>query len=144
MSAPRPVLGHAFPLVQIETRVSGLMEEVVEHLIKIADYPEAQEVPHWTSEVFNWLRQIRHVVTRAKTPGGKVKEVTLLEWLLPFITEEDIRDERDGFGMLTLGPPLGDVTAEDLRRRFRAAVTPLLDTQVPLMIVLQIVTGKQS
>ena len=45
-------------------RLNGLSIRVEQHLEKIAKNPVSDEVPHWKSEIRQWIIQMEHVLPR--------------------------------------------------------------------------------
>ncbi len=43
-------------------RLNGLSPQVEVHLGKIRDNPSSADVPHWTAEIENWIRQMEAVL----------------------------------------------------------------------------------
>ena len=43
-------------------RLNGLSPQVEEHLGKIRDNPSGPDVPHWVTEIENWIRQMEAVL----------------------------------------------------------------------------------
>jgi hypothetical protein len=61
-------------------RLTGLAPRVEEHLIKIADNPASPEVPHWTTEVDSWIKQMEHVLPHVGKKTSAGWRAKIAEW----------------------------------------------------------------
>lgn len=61
-------------------RLNGLEPQVDDHLAKIAENPTSRDIPHWTGEIRNWIRQMEALLPSV---GGKTAEkwrTRIAEW----------------------------------------------------------------
>jgi hypothetical protein len=116
----------AFPLKVVEERVSNLMYPLMEHVVKVQLYPKSEYVSHWKEEMDTWLTRIQSDVTLVKTKSGKVKEETLLGWMLPFISEHRLVN----FVRLAkrkYGESSNSISSQKLRENLQGIIHPLLN-----------------
>ncbi len=61
-------------------RLNGLGPMVQEHLEKIANNPGSQDVPHWTGEIDNWIKQMEDVLPHAGDKTAAEWAARIAEW----------------------------------------------------------------
>lgn len=57
---------------EIYRRVSDKAANILEHLIKVIEYPDAQEVNHWKQEIYSFLNDVKKLRGTNKLPKSKL------------------------------------------------------------------------
>jgi hypothetical protein len=61
-------------------RLNGLTPKIEEHLQKIANDPMSRDLPHWTREVENWIRQMEKVLPYIGDKTAAEWAARIAEW----------------------------------------------------------------
>lgn len=57
---------------EVYRRVSDQAVNILEHLIKVIEYPDAQEVNHWKQEIYAFLNDVKKLRGTNKLPKSKL------------------------------------------------------------------------
>ena len=60
------------PQAEAYRRISDQAAKILEHIIKLVEYPEAQETNHWKQEIFGFLNEVRKLRGSNKFPKSKL------------------------------------------------------------------------
>lgn len=66
-----PILGFAHSRSDIIRQLEQNVIEIFQHLVKLWRYPDAQEVSHWRTEVYNFLHKVHTFKSNNKRPSAK-------------------------------------------------------------------------
>jgi hypothetical protein len=61
-------------------RLNGLSPRVEEHLQRIANNPGSRDIPHWTAEAENWIRQMEDVLPNVGDKTAAEWAARIAEW----------------------------------------------------------------
>jgi len=135
-----PRYAHALSLNKAEDKVSGLMFELLLHIVKLRLYPGHQSTNHWVGEVDTWLLAIQDWTTNVKTPAGRVKAGVLANWMVPFARPETMV----GIKRVTIGkygPPGADADLSDTQARLVKAASILTNPVGQISDAIQVLTA---
>lgn len=73
------------PQAEVYRKISDQTGNIVEHIIKLVEYPDAQERNHWKQEIFSFLHRVSKLRNTKKLPSTKLimKALTIYNDMVP-------------------------------------------------------------
>lgn len=66
-----PILGFAHSRSDVIKHLEQNVIEIFQHLVKLWRYPDALEVPHWRTEIYNFLHKVHTFKSNNKRPSAE-------------------------------------------------------------------------